>query len=270
MADKARLSLNQITTEKWTVAQAVEGCVRHGIPSLALWRHKIDEAGLSSCVRAVKDAGLHISSVCRGGMFPAPSAEERRLRIADNFRAIDEAADLHADSLVMVVGPPNGCTLADARKMVEDGIAAIVPYARERNVRIGLEPLHPMFAADRSVLVTIRQALDLAAKFDASEVGIILDVFHFWWDPVLYESIAQCGSRIYGFHVSDWLSPLPDTLMGRGLMGDGVIEIRRIRDAVDAAGYSGPIEVEIFNQKLWDTPCDDVVKQVIERFLTHV
>lgn len=266
MADKSRLSLNQITTANWSVSEAVEGCVRHGVSSIALWRHKIQEAGLPSCVRAVEDAGLHVSSVCRGGMFPALTESERRKNIEDNFRAADEAAALNADSLVMVVGGCAGVGIDEARKMVADGIAALVPHARERGVRVGLEPLHPMYAAERSVLATIGQALELASAYDSSEVGLILDTFHIWWDPRVAELIAQSEGRIYGFHVSDWLVPLPDVLLGRGLMGDGVIDNRKLRLIVEQAGYAGPIEVEIFNRVVWDSDPDEVMKQVIQRF----
>jgi sugar phosphate isomerase/epimerase len=266
MADKARLSLNQITVDRWSVAEAVDGCMRHGVQSIALWRHKIKDGGLAACARAVRDAGLHVSSVCRGGMFPAPTAEERRKNIEDNFRAVDEAAELHADSLVMVVGGCVGIGIDEAHTMVCDGVAELVPYARQRNVRIGLEPLHPMYAAERSVLVTIGQALELARPYDAHEVGIILDTFHIWWDPRVEEQIAQAAGRIYGFHVSDWLVPLPDLLMGRGLMGDGAIDNRKLRMFVEKAGYRGPIEVEIFNQALWDSDPDEVLEQMIERF----
>lgn len=270
MADKSRLSLNQITTANWNVAEAVEGCARHGVPSIALWRHKIEEVGLTECVRAVNQAGLHVSSVCRGGMFPAPTKAERKKNMEDNFRAADEAAALHADSLVMVVGGCAGVSIEDARQMVADGVAELVPYTRARGVCIGLEPLHPMFAADRSVLVTIDQALELAQAYDAREVGVILDTFHIWWDPRLEELIAQATGRIVGFHVSDWLVPLPDVLLGRGLMGDGVIDNRQLRRLVEHAGYDGPIEVEIFNRALWDRDPDTVLKQVIERFEQYV
>jgi sugar phosphate isomerase/epimerase len=266
MAEKARLSLNQITTANWSVAEATEGCARHGVKSIALWRHKIEEAGLAACVRAVSNAGLRVTSVCRGGMFPAPTSKERRKNLEDNFRAVDEAAELHADSLVMVVGGSAGLDLGDARQMVADGIASLVPYASERAVRIGLEPLHPMYAAERSVLVTIGQALELARSYDAREVGVILDTFHIWWDPKVDEMIAKAAGRIFGFHVSDWLVPLPDLLMGRGLMGDGTIDNRKLRLLVERAGYEGPIEVEIFNRTLWDSDPDKVLEQVIERF----
>jgi sugar phosphate isomerase/epimerase len=266
MADKARLSLNQMTTANWSVAQAVDGCARHGVAAIALWRHKIQEAGVDHCARLVKDAGLHVSSLCRGGMFPAKTEQARREKIEDNLRAADEAATLGADSLVMVVGGCEGIDLDDARAMVADGVAALVPYARRRGVRIGLEPLHPMYAADRSVLNTIDQALEMASPYDVAEVGVILDTFHIWWDPKVAAQIARAAGRIYGFHVSDWLNPLPDVLLGRGLMGDGAIDNRKLRLLVEQAGYDGPIEVEIFNQSLWDADPDIVLAQVIERF----
>ena len=221
-------------------------------------------------MRLVRDAGLHVSSVCRGGMFPAPSEQERRKNIEDNNRATDEAAALGADSLVLVVGGCAGVGLQEARKMVADGIAALVPYAQERGVRIGLEPLHPMYAADRSVLNTIAQAIELGLPYSANHVGVILDTFHIWWDPRVAEQIAQAADRIQGFHVSDWLNPLPDVLLGRGLMGDGVIDNRGLRGLVEQAGYTGPIEVEIFNQALWDADPDVVLRQVIERFELYV
>jgi sugar phosphate isomerase/epimerase len=266
MADKARLSLNQITISSWSVSQAVEGCVRHGIPSIALWRHKIAEAGLTASVRAVQDAKLHVSSVCRGGMFPASTAVARQENLEDNFRAVEEAAALQADSLVLVVGGSAEVGLVEARKMVEDGIAALVPYARERGVKLGLEPLHPMYAAERSVLNTIEQALEIASAYEPEEVGMVLDVFHIWWDPQVLPWIAKSAGRIYGFHVNDWLVPLPDMLLGRGMMGDGVIDNGMLRQAVDRAGYDGPIEVEIFNRILWDSDPDQVLQQMIDRF----
>lgn len=270
MAEITRLSLNQITIANWSVAQAVEGSVRHGIPSIALWRHKIEEVGLPACVRHVKDAGLHVSSVCRGGMFPSLTAAGRQKNLEDNYRAVDEAAALHADSLVLVVGGGAEVGLAEARKMVADGVAALAPYARQHGVKLGLEPLHPMYAAERSVLVTIGQALELASAFTPQEVGLVLDVFHIWWDPQVLALIAQSRGRIYGFHVNDWLVPLPDLLLGRGMMGDGVIDNRMLRLAVDQAGYSGPIEVEIFNRIIWDSDPDQVLQQMVDRFLAFV
>jgi len=270
MADLARLSLNQATTERWSVAEAVEGCVRHDIRSIGLWRHKVQETGLKESARLVRDAGLHVSSLCRGGMFPAATATERKLRIQDNFMAVTECAELGADCLVLVVGAAVEVPLPSARQMVSDGLAALVPHAKKHGVRLGLEPLHPMFAAERCVLNTIDQALEMAAPYSPEEVGLILDTFHIWWDPRVYEQIESASGRIFGLHVSDWLVPLPDILMGRGIMGDGVIDNRSIREAIDRTGYRGPIEVEVFNQTVWDSPGTEVLDVIVERFSSRV
>jgi len=266
----SRLSLNQITTQRWSLREAVEGCARAGIPSIGVWRDKLAEAGLDQAVRLVRDAGLHVSSVCRGGMFPAASAAERQVRIDDNRRAVDEAAALGADVLLLVCGPAPDKDIGAARQMVREGIAALLPYAKERGVKLGVEPLHPMFAAERSVIVTLAEANALIEAFDSPFLGLLADVYHIWWDPDLDAQIARAAGRIFGFHVSDWLVPTPDLLLGRGMIGDGAIDIRRIRAMVDAAGYAGPIEVEIFNRALWDTPGDDVLARLCERFVMCV
>lgn len=268
--DIARLSLNQATTERWSLREAVDGCARAGIPAIGLWRHKVAETGLAESARIVRDAGLRVSSLCRGGMFPAATAAERQQRIDDNRRAIDEAAALGTDVLVLVCGPAPDRDIRAARRMVAEGIAAVAPYAAERGVRLGIEPLHPIFAADRSVIVTLAQALDIAEQFDPAHVGVVVDAYHVWWNPDVYEQIARAAGRIVGFHVSDWIVPLPDPLLGRGMMGDGVIELRSLRAAADTAGYIGPIEVEIFNQALRDQPGDAVLALMQERFVAHV
>ena len=248
------------------MVQATEACVRREIPSIALWRHKIAEQGLHASVQAVRDAGLRVSSVCRGGMLPAINADERRKRIEDNFRAIDEAAALDADVLVLVVGGAFPMGIRTAREMVREGVSELVPYAHSAGVRLGLEPLHPMFAADRSVLTTIPEALGIARNYPAADVGVILDAFHIWWDPCVMQQIEDAAGRIFGFHVSDWLVPLPDILKGRGMLGDGVIDLQCLRQAVDEAGYAGPIEVEILNQALWDEDPDAVLDRLVQRF----
>ncbi|MCU6708671.1 sugar phosphate isomerase/epimerase [Paenibacillus sp. J5C_2022] len=265
-----RLSLNQITTDRWSLREAAEGCVRAGVPWIALWRHKVAEAGLQESRRIIRDTGLQVSSLCRGGMFPAATAAEREARIDDNRRAVDEAAELGADTLVLVCGPAPDRDIDAARAMVEAGIERLVPYAESCGIRLGIEPLHPMYAAERSVIVTLEQANAVARAYAPEQVGVVIDVFHVWWDPKLYEGIADAAGRIVGYHVSDWIVPTPDLLMGRGMMGDGVIELRRIRAAVEAAGYNGPIEVEIFNRELWDRPGDEVLALMKERYLEHV
>ncbi len=269
-SDIARLSLNQTTTERWSVREAVDGCARAGIAWIGLWRHKVAEAGLTESARIVRDAGLRVSSLCRGGFFPAATATERRARIDDNRRAIDEAAELGTDVLVLVCGAAPDRDIQAARDMVRDGIAEVVPYAREHRVKLAIEPLHPMFAADRSVIVTLAQALDIAEQFDPKQVGVAIDVYHVWWDPEVYPQIRRAAGRVLGFHVNDWLVPTPDMLLGRGMMGDGVIELRRLRSAVDATGYDGPIEVEILNQAFWDMPGDEVLALMCERYIAHV
>ena len=268
----ARLSVNEATVERWSLREAVDGCARHGIAYVGPWRHKVEEVGLAAAGRLLRDAGVAPSSLCRGGWFPAASESARRERVEDNLRAVEEAAALGAEVLVLVCGPAADRDIDGAREMVAEGIAAIVPRARSAGVRLAIEPLHPMFAADRSVVVTLAEALDLAARFPAPTVGVAIDVYHVWWDPAVYAQIERAGSdgRILGFHVSDWVAPPPDWLRGRGMMGDGVIELRRLRTAVDRAGYTGPIEVEIFNDALWDRPGDEVLALTRERFAAHV
>lgn len=263
-----RLSLNTATVRGGTLLDMVDACARAGVPWIAPWRHDFDRVPVERAARAIRDAGLRVSSLCRGGFFPAADAAERRRRIDDNLRAVDEAVTLGSDVLVLVCGglPDGSRDLAGARRMVEDGVAAVLPYAAERGVRLGIEPLHPMFAADRSVVVTLAQANEIAARLASPNVGVIVDVYHVWWDPNLETAIRGAGRRILGFHVDDWIVPLPDVLAGRGMMGDGVIELRRLRRAVDDAGYEGPIEVEIFNEALWAQDMHDVVRTVAQRY----
>lgn len=268
MADLSRLSFNTVTLrEQWSLAQCIEGCARHGIPGISPWRDKLAEYGLDRAVRHISDAGLRVSGLCRGGMFTAdPDAAA-----ADNRRAVDEAHALGADCLVMVVGglAPGSKDVAGARQIVADGVAALAPYARDAGVKIALEPLHPMTCADRSVLSTAAQALDLADAVGQG-VGVALDVYHIWWDPALAASVARVQGRIHGFHVCDWLVPTQDLVFDRGMMGDGVIDTPGIRALVEAAGYAGMIEVEILSHAWWRRDPDDVLALMKERFLAHV
>jgi sugar phosphate isomerase/epimerase len=264
-----RLSFNQITSKHQNLRECVDACVRHKIGWIAPWRDRVQEAGLKESVQMIRDAGLRISSLCRGGYFPAASETQRREQIDDNLRALDEAAAIGAPVVVLVCGPAPDRDIDAARKMVAAGIGACVEHARGCGVQLGIEPLHPMFAADRSVIVTLAEAIDLAAQFDSDTVGIVLDVFHVWWDYKLYEELGRAGG-IVGFHVSDWAVPLPGIVTGRSMMGAGVIELRRIREAVDAAGYNGPIEVEIMNEEIWNQPIDTTLDQVISSFREYL
>jgi len=270
LAELARLSLNQATTQNWGMRETIEACARAGVDWIGPWRHKVAEIGVAPTAALLREHGLRVSSLCRGGFFPAPTATERAQRVDDNRRAIDEAVTLGADVLVLVCGPAPDRDLAVAREMVFEGIAAVLPYAAERRIRLAIEPLHPMYAADRSVVVTLRQANDMAERLDSQWVGVAVVVYHVWWDPEVEAQIARAAGRILGFHVSDWLVPPPDHLLGRGYMGDGVIDIRRLRACVEAAGYTGPVEVEIFNQQIWDTPGEQVLAEVSRRFVEFV
>ncbi|MGV9600456.1 sugar phosphate isomerase/epimerase family protein [Streptosporangium sandarakinum] len=270
----SRLSLNQWTTRRWSVAEAVEGCVRHGVGAIGLWRQDVAAQGLDETVKLVADAGLRVSSLCRGGFLTSGDREA----LDDNRRAIDEAATLGAACLVMVVGGLPGVTpgepspavdrdLAGARERVAGALAALVPYAAERGVRLALEPLHPMYCADRAVLSTLGQALDLAEPYPAERVGVVVDTFHVWWDPQVLAQIARAGERIASYQVCDHLHPLPaDVLLGRGVMGDGVIDFAPLTRAVSEAGYTGDIEVEIFNADVWAADPDEVLARVKARF----
>ncbi len=267
-----RFALNQWTTRRWSVAEAVDGCVRHGVEAIGLWRQNVAEQGLEETVKLVGDAGLRVSSLCRGGFLTSGDA------LDDNRRAIDEAAALKAACLVMVVGGLPGVVpgeplgtisrdLAGARERVAKALAALAPYAGERGVRLALEPLHPMYCADRAVLSTLGQALDLAEPYPVEQVGVVVDTFHVWWDPQVFRQIARAGERIASYQVCDFLSPLPaDVLLGRGVMGDGVIDFAPLTTAVAEAGYTGDIEVEIFNADVWAADPDEVLPRIMARF----
>ena len=268
-----RLSLNQATTKRWSVAEAVEGCVSAGIPAIGLWREQVADVGVTQAAKLVDAAGLRVSSLCRGGFFTAAEPDARRAAIDENRRAIDEAAALGTDTLVLVVGglPAGSRDLPGARAQVVDAIGALAEYALDTGVRLGLEPLHPIYCADRAVLSTLDQAVDIAAPFAVDAVGVIVDAFHIWWDPNVLGAIARAGARIASFQVCDWVLPLPeDPLLARGMMGDGHIDFRALREAVDAAGYTGDIEVEIFNADIWAAPGDDVIATMARRYVTEV
>jgi sugar phosphate isomerase/epimerase len=264
-----RLALNQATTDRWSVAEAVDGCQRAGIGAIGLWRRQVGEAGLRESVAAVRGAGLHVSSLCRGGFFTAVDPQARAAAMADNRLAIDEAAALEADVLVLVSGglPGSGKDLPGARSLVADALDELAPYAEKSGVRLGIEPLHPMFCADRCVVSTLGQALDLAQPYPSATVGVVVDTYHVWWDPDLDAQIARAGDRIASFQVCDWVVPLPaDMLLGRGHVGDGHIDFRRIAAPVEAAGYRGWVEVEIFNEEIWASPGDQTLRTMKESF----
>jgi len=264
-----RLSLNQATVHKLGLAQAVDLCVRHDIPAIGLWRERVAETGLAAAAATVRAAGLQVSSLCRGGFFTHADPAARAAAIADNKAAIAEAAALGAGVLVLVSGGlvPGSRDLPLARRMIADAIGELVPVAREHGVRLGIEALHPMFAADRCVITRLGEALDLAQRFPADAVGVVVDTYHVWWDAAVLADIARAGERIVSYQVCDWVLPLPaDVLLGRGHVGDGMIDFPPLSAAVAAAGYHGYVETEIFNERVWDAPPDDTAATVRKRF----
>ncbi|WIJ25268.1 sugar phosphate isomerase/epimerase family protein [Devosia sp. RR2S18] len=267
------ISLNLATTRaQWGFAEAVDGCLRAGITAISPWRDQIEAIGLDEAARIVRDNKLQVTGVCRGGMFPAETAEGRQLQIDDNLRAIDQAAALNADCLVLVVGglPGSSKDIVGARQMVSDGIAAMLPHANASGVKIAIEPLHPMYAADRACVNTIDQALDICEGLGET-VGVAIDVYHVWWDPYLARAIERAGrmKRIFAHHICDWLVPTKDMLLDRGMMGDGVIDLKAIRRMIEEAGFHGPQEVEIFSQdNWWKRPGDEVLAVIKDRVAT--
>jgi len=277
-----RLSINQATIKYASLRNALDTVRAAGVQAIGTWREPVGEVGLSEAVRMVADSGLRVSSHCRGGFFTLPPGTERQRALDDNRRAIDETAALAAAGapgsapvLVLVAGglPEGSRDLVGARGRVADALADLVPHALDVGVQLAVEPLHPMYAADRAVVSTLAQALDLAAPFPAAAVGVVVDTFHVWWDPALAASVARAGAagRIASYQVCDWLTPIAaDPLLSRGVMGDGHIDFGPVTASVTAAGYTGDVEVEIFNQAVWDAPAADVVDRVVRAFESEV
>ena len=268
MPDPSLLSLNTATVRaKWRLGDIIAGCARHNIRGISPWRDQVAELGLKESARRIRDAGLTVSGLCRGGMFPAPDSKMRREARDDNRRAVDEALTLEAKCLVLVVGglpkAPDGTIvskdLPGAREMVRDGLGELLDYARSAGMPLAIEPLHPMYAAERACVNTMRQANDLCdelvGKNRGEGLGIAVDLYHVWWDPELRTQIERAASaspsRLLAFHICDWLVPTTDMLLDRGMMGDGVIDIPLVRSWMEEFGYHGMHEVEIFSQNNW-------------------
>jgi sugar phosphate isomerase/epimerase len=270
--DTSLLAINSATVKAWSLEQLAEGCARAGIKAIAPWRDIVQAAGVDKAGRLIRRHGLTVTCLCRGGMFPAADAAGRRAALDDNRRAVDEAAGIGARCLVLIAGglPEGSKDLPSAHAQVEEGLAALLPYARGANVPLAIEPLHPMYCADRACVNTLAHANDLCDRLGEG-LGIALDVYHVWWDPDLPRQIARAGKRILTYHVCDWLVPTKDLLLDRGMPGDGVIDLRRIRAMVEAAGYTGHCDVEIFStQNWWKRDPDEVLRICRERHQTVV
>lgn len=269
-----RLSVNQETVKQWSLPELAEGCAKAGIDKVGLWRAPVQEYGAEATARLLSDHGLSVTSLCRGGFLTALDPAQRARALDDNRAAIEEAAGVATDTLVLVSGglPAGSKDLYGARERIADALAELAPYAAERGVRLAIEPLHPMFASDRCVVSTLSQALDLAERFPAEQVGVVVDTYHLWWDDQAPAQIARAGAggRIHSFQLADWITPLPaGVLLGRGQLGDGSVDFRALRTAVEATGFDGPIEVEIFNEALWARDGAEVVAEVVARYAEH-
>jgi len=274
LGDLSRFSINQMTVKQLTMPELVDTCLELGVPGVGLWRAPVETYGLEETAKLVRDAGLAVTTLCRGGFFTAIDPAERAEALADNRRAIDEAATLGTDTLVLVSGglPAGSKDLHGARERIADALGELGPYAAANGVRLAIEPLHPMYASDRCVVSTLTQALDLAERFPANQVGVAVDTYHIWWDDQAPAQIARAGAgdRIHTFQLADWTTPLPEgVLNGRGQIGDGAIDMREWKGYVEAAGYTGPIEVELFNDGLWARDGREVLAETAARFVEH-
>jgi sugar phosphate isomerase/epimerase len=279
----AHLSINTATLRKQLALPGiVEACAKRSIPAICPWRDQVAAAGLKETAKQIKDAGLALSGYCRGGFFTAADSAGLGAALEDNRRAIDEAATLGAPCVVLVVGALPGALqgkpaysdIGLARSQVFDGIAASLDYAKKANMPLAIEPLHPMQAADRACVNTLEQALDICDALDPARtgaLGVALDTYHVWWDPKLEAQIARAGkARLTAYHVCDWLNPTRDLLNDRGMMGDGIIELKKVRGWVEAAGYDAFTEVEIFSDRWWALSADEVLDTCIARYQTVV
>ncbi|MEU6510803.1 sugar phosphate isomerase/epimerase family protein [Streptomyces sp. NPDC046942] len=275
MTDLSRFSINQMTVKQLSLPELADACGQLGVGQVGLWREPVQAYGVEATAKLIREAGLTVTTLCRGGFFTAIDPEARTAALADNRRAIEEAATLGTDTLVLVSGglPAGSKDLRAARERIADALAELGPYAEQHGVRLAIEPLHPMYASDRCVVSTLAQALDIAERFPAHQVGVTVDTYHIWWDDQAPAQIARAGAsdRIHTFQLADWTTPLPEgVLNGRGQIGDGAIDMREWRGYVEAAGYTGPIEVELFNDALWARDGREVLAETAERFVEHM
>jgi len=277
-----RLDLCSINTatlgHREKISTVIDAVARHGYGAICPWRRDLQDENVAAIARQIRDAQLTVSGYCRSTYFPALTRQELEANIADNIKAVTDAATLGAACFVLVVGslPEGSRDLTAARAQVEDGVSRLLEHAKKVGIRLALEPLHPMYAGDRSCLNTLQQALDLAEKIEPDSpslpsLGVAVDVYHVWWDPDLAREITRAGkaNRLFGYHVCDWLVPTRDLLTDRGMMGDGVIDLRMIRALMESANYNGPVEVEIFSSlDWWKRPIDDVLAMCSARLQT--
>jgi len=271
ITDLSRLCLHTITTRPWSLGDCIQHYADRGIRNITIWRNVLEGQDLGLIKRQLDESGMQVVSLCRGGFFPASAKSKRASAIAENLGAIREAERIGAPLLVLVCGADPGQSLETSREQIFEGIMEILPAAMDAGVKLAIEPLHPMYAGDRSAINTLKQATDLALKTRSPQVGVAIDVYHTWWDPDLKAEIARCSreNRIFAFHVCDWKLPVLDLLNDRGLMGEGCIPVPLIRSWVEEAGFTGPVEVEVFSERYWASDQHRFLDKIIHAYLTH-
>lgn len=269
--DFSKLCLHTITTKPWSVEVAIEKYAKAGVKGITVWRQWLEGHNPTQVGDSIRTAGLEVVSLARGGFFPADNKRDRQIAIDDNLKIIDEAAALGAPLVVLVCGAVPGQPLLESRKQIQEGIEMIANHARQLNIKLGIEPLHPMYADDRSAINTLKQANDMCEVLNHPSVGVVIDIYHLWWDPELKAEIRRCGNNqhLLAFHICDWLTPTKDLLNDRGLMGDGCINIPQIRGWVEETGFKGFVEVEIFSYDWWQKDQDQFLEKIKNAYLKH-
>jgi len=268
LTDLSGLCIHSITTKPWKIEEAAKNYAASGVKAITVWRDALDGRNIKQTGRMLDEYGLTVVSLCRGGFFPHNDPGKRERAIDDNRKAIEEAAELGTSMLVMVCGADPSQSLEDSRKQIRDGIVSIIPDAAAAGVKLTIEPLHPMYADTRSAINTLAQANDMAEELNSPWVGVAVDVYHLWWDPYLENEIKRCGENgnLMAFHICDWKVPTTDLLLDRGLMGEGCIPVKQIRSWVEAAGFNGFNEVEIFSNSYWKEDQSEFLKRIIKAY----
>lgn len=268
--DLSKLCVHTQTTKPWDIEACIKNYSEAGIHGITIWRNVLENKNLRQVKTFLDDHGMEVVSLCRGGFFPAVEASKRISAIEDNLRAIVQAEAVGAPLLVLVCGADGGQSLEKSREQIAEGIIQILPAAQSAGVKLAIEPLHPMYAGDRSAINTLKQANDMAEMINSEWVGVAIDVYHLWWDDTLKYEIKRCGDQnhLFAFHVCDWNVPTTDFLNDRGLMGDGCIKIPEIRGWVEDAGFDGFNEVEIFSEKYWSTDQNAYLDKIKQAYIT--
>jgi len=268
LTDLSQLCIHTITTKPWSIETAAQNFSEAGVKGITVWRDALNGRNIKQTGQMLRDSGLEIVSLCRGGFFPSTDAAKRKAALDDNRKAIEEAAELGAPMIVLVCGSDPHQTLEESREQIKEGIRAILPEAKAAGVKLAIEPLHPMYADTRSAVNTLKQANDMASEINSPLVGAAVDVYHLWWDPYLEQEIKRCGknNHLFAFHICDWNVPTSDFLWDRGLMGEGCIPVKKIRSWVEETGYHGFYEVEIFSNKFWSEDQSVFLNKIIKAF----